>query len=125
MSAGQMLSGYRRVMETLYHPEIYFQRCRENLARWKPPAGMLRPLGMRDLHSGLRALWGQGITGRYRKAYWDFLQWVVRHHPDKLGRAIAQAAAGHHYITYTRNVVVPALIATLPAYAEIEPVPAS
>ena len=125
MSTSQMLSGYRRVLETLYHPEVYFQRCRENLARWKPVAGTLRPLGPRDLVSGLRALWGQGITGRYRKAYWDFLQWVIRHHPDKLGRAIAQAAAGHHYITYTRNVVIPALIESLPAHAEIEPVPAT
>ena len=33
----------------------------------------------------------------------------MRNCPEKLGRAVAQAAAGHHYISYTRNVVVPAL----------------
>jgi len=50
---------------------------------------------------------------------------VIRHHPDKLGRAIAQAAAGHHYITYTRNVVIPALQGLMPAHAEPEPAPAA
>jgi hypothetical protein len=70
----------------------------------------------------LRALWGQGFTGRYRRAYWNFLHWVLRHHPDKIGRAVAQAAAGHHYITYTRNIVIPALLETIPLHAETEPV---
>ena len=104
-----MLAGYRRVLETVYQPEIYFQRCRDNLARWNPVPGSLRPLVTRDLMSAWRAIWTQGIRAPYRRAYWRFLRWVVRHHPAKLGRAIAQAAAGHHYITYTRNVVVPAL----------------
>jgi hypothetical protein len=42
--------------------------------------------------------------------------------PEKLGRAIAQAAAGHHYITYTRSVVVPALLSQLPELAEPRPI---
>jgi radical SAM superfamily enzyme YgiQ (UPF0313 family) len=121
MPAEMMLHGYRRVLETVYHPETYFQRCRENLARWKPAAGCLRPLGPRDFVSGLCALWGQGFTGKYRKAYWQFLDWVIRNHPDKIGRAVAQAAAGHHYITYTRNIVVPAILNKLPTLANAEP----
>jgi len=108
--AAEMLAGYKRVLETLYQPEMFFQRCRENLARWRPAAGSRRPLTLRDLASGCRALWTQGVKQRYRWAYWRFLRWVVHHHPGKLGRAIAQGATGHHYITYTRNVVVPALI---------------
>jgi radical SAM superfamily enzyme YgiQ (UPF0313 family) len=125
MPSAQMLAGYRRVLETLYHPEAYFQRCRQNLARWKPAPGSLRPVRWRDLASAWRAIRGQGITGPYRRAYWRFLRWALRHHPQKLGRAIAQAAAGHHYITYTRNVVVPALMETAPALVEGAPVLAS
>jgi radical SAM superfamily enzyme YgiQ (UPF0313 family) len=114
----QMLTGYRRVLETLYHPEVYFQRCRENLARWTPVAGSVRPGVRRDLACAFRAVWGQGISSHYRRAYWQFLRWVARHHPAKLGRAIAQAAAGHHYITYTRDVVVPALVESAPVLLE-------
>jgi len=108
--AAEMLAGYKRVLETLYQPERFFRRCRENLARWRPAPGAKRPLGLRDLVSGCRAIWTQGIRQRYRWAYWRFLRWVVRHHPAKLARAITQGATGHHYITYTKNVVVPALI---------------
>jgi radical SAM superfamily enzyme YgiQ (UPF0313 family) len=110
MSATQMIRGYRKVMETLYHPEVYFQRCRDNIARWKPLPGSKRKLVWRDLLTAGRAVRGQGLTGSYKRAYWRFLRWVARHHPAKLGRAIAQAAAGHHYITYTQKVVVPALV---------------
>jgi len=121
MPAAQMVAGYRRVLETLYHAEGYFQRCRENLARWKPVPGSPRRLAWRDVASGWRAIRSQGFKGNYRRAYWQFLQWVVRHHPEKISRAIAQAAAGHHYITYTRDVVVPALISTMPTLTEEEP----
>jgi radical SAM superfamily enzyme YgiQ (UPF0313 family) len=109
LPVAEMLAGYRRVLETLYHPEAYFARCRENLARWKPAPGAVRSLVPRDLGSAWRAIRGQGFGGQYKSAYWRFLKWVARHHPDKIGRAIAQAAAGHHYITYTRDVVIPAL----------------
>ena len=121
LPAAQMLAGYRRVLETVYNPEVYFRRCMDNLARWKPVAGSVRPIGQRDLACAVRALWGQGITGRYRGAYWQFLRWVMRNCPEKLGRAIAQGAAGHHYITYTRNVVVPALTQILPDLAKQQP----
>ncbi len=65
---------------------------------------------LRDLADGWRAMRAQGFTGSYRQSYWRFLRWVIRHHPGKLKRAIAQAAAGHHYIAYTRDVVVPDLM---------------
>ena len=118
MPTEQMVAGYLRVLETLYHPETYFRRCRENLTRWKPVAGSRRPMAWHDLRSAARALWTQGVAGRYRGAYWRFLAWVLRHHPAKIGRAMAQAGAGHHYITYTRNVVVPALTESLPLALE-------
>ncbi len=50
-----------------------------------------------------------GIRGRYRAAYWKFLAWVLLRHPTKLPLAFAQACAGHHFITYTRETVLPAL----------------
>jgi radical SAM superfamily enzyme YgiQ (UPF0313 family) len=107
--AEQMVAGYRRVLEHLYSPEEFFRRCRENLERWKPVPGSVRRPQLRDFRNALRAIRGQGFRGSYRRAYWRFLRWVIRHQPQKLARALAQAAAGHHYITYTRQVVVPSL----------------
>jgi radical SAM superfamily enzyme YgiQ (UPF0313 family) len=107
--AEQMVAGYRRVLENLYSPDEFFRRCRENLERWKQVPGSARRPGLRDFRNALRAIRGQGVSGPYKRAYWRFLRWVVRHQPQKMARALAQAAAGHHYITYTRQVVVPSL----------------
>jgi radical SAM superfamily enzyme YgiQ (UPF0313 family) len=110
LPTAEMLAGYRKVLETLYHPEMFFQRCRDHLSRWAPQAGQRRPLRLHDLFSGIRAIWNQGFRQRYRRTYWKFLRWVVRHHPRKLGKAIQTGAVGHHYITYTNKIVVPALL---------------
>lgn len=105
----QILAGYRRVMETIYDPDNYFERCRQNLIRWARPAANPSRISLSELKAGWRALVTQGLQSPYRRAYWRFLRWVVGHHPRKLARAIAQAAVGHHYIVYTRETVLPAL----------------
>ena len=86
-----------------------------------PAPGSSRPTTWRDLMNALRSVRGQGFSGRYIRAYWKHIGWVLRHHPRKLGRALQQAASGHHYITYTRNVVLPALEEAVPGLAMESP----
>ena len=105
----QLLEGYHRVMDALYAPASYFQRCRDNLAHWSGSRAGARSVSLADLRAGLRAMIAQGVRGAYRREYWRFLGWATAHHPRKLATAIRQAAAGHHYITYTRETVLPAL----------------
>lgn len=105
----QLLDGYRRVMETLYSPAAYFDRCRGNLAAWVEKRASRRLISMADLRAAARAVIAQGLRATYRREYWRFLAWTVRNQPAKLARAITQAAVGHHYISYTRETVMPAL----------------
>jgi radical SAM superfamily enzyme YgiQ (UPF0313 family) len=109
LPADQLLEGYHRVMDALYAPANYFQRCRDNLAHWSGERAGARSVSLADLHAGLRAMIAQGFRGAYRREYWRFLGWAAAHHPRKLATAIRHAAAGHHYITYTRETVLPAL----------------
>lgn len=109
LPAGQLLEGYHRVLERLYAPRDYFLRCRDNLSRWNAGRASGRRVSLHELGAGLRALVGQGLRGNYRREYWRFLGWAAARHPRKLAGAIRLAAAGHHYITYTRETVLPAL----------------
>jgi radical SAM superfamily enzyme YgiQ (UPF0313 family) len=109
LPAEQLLEGYHRVMDALYAPASYFQRCRDNLAHRSGNRAGARSVSLADLHAGWRAMIAQGFRGRYRREYWRFLGWAAAHHPHKLATAIRHAAAGHHYITYTRETVLPAL----------------
>ncbi|MCZ6690841.1 MAG: B12-binding domain-containing radical SAM protein [Planctomycetota bacterium] len=105
----QMVSGYRRVLETLYDPSVFFDRCREYLRWYRTPSEVTRPKEAQDVRAVLRAMVAQGLRSPYRREYWRFLRWVLFHCPRQMGRALALAAAGHHYITYTRESVVPGL----------------
>jgi len=107
-----VLEGYARVLETLYTPEVFFERCRIHLADWEERPGLV-PASWADLPVLWRSIWALGIRGPYRRAYWSFLAWVLRHHPSKLGLAISQTCAGHHFITYTHEAAVPNLRAAL------------
>jgi len=104
-----LLRGYKKVLETLYEPSVYFDRCRRNLERWKPTRFGSRPRTLTEYAAGIRSLFRQGRADGYRREYNRFIRWVVTHHPAKLGRALGQAIAGHHYITYTRRTVIPRL----------------
>jgi len=108
-----LLEGYIRVLEALFAPEPYFARCREHLRHWQPPPGPARPAALDELPVVWRSLWRQGVRGPYRRAYWRFLAWVLLSAPAKLPLALAQACAGHHFITYTQSTVVPAMRAHL------------
>ncbi len=109
LPAQELTEGYARVLETLYAPEVYFERCREHLRHWVAPKHGIRAANLDELPVVGRSLWTQGIRGSYRAAYWKFLAWVLLRHPTKFPLAFAQACAGHHFITYTRETVVPAL----------------
>jgi radical SAM superfamily enzyme YgiQ (UPF0313 family) len=103
----ELLAGYTHVLERLYEPEAYFERCREHLRHWQPAPGLARTAAPEELLIVARALWLQGVRSPYRGAWWRFLGWALRHHPRKLPLAVAQACAGHHFITYTRETVAP------------------
>jgi radical SAM superfamily enzyme YgiQ (UPF0313 family) len=109
LPADELLRGYLRVLETLYDPEEYFERCREHLRHYEPAPGPAAPPRGEDLAVVARSLWRQGVRGPYRSAYWRFLAWALRRAPRKLPLALAQACAGHHFLTYTRETAVPRL----------------
>ena len=89
MPADTLLAGYIRVLETLYDPDRFFERCREHLLHWRPAPGLVRTGAPGDLLVVWRSIRAQGIFGSYRRAYWRFLGWVARHTPTKLPVAIA------------------------------------
>jgi radical SAM superfamily enzyme YgiQ (UPF0313 family) len=108
LPARSLIEGYTRVLETLYDPETYFERCREHLAHWRPAPGPARAISLAEVAVLWRSLRTQGLASPYRRAYWRFLAWAARR-PGRLPLALAQACAGHHFITYTRDTVVPSL----------------
>jgi radical SAM superfamily enzyme YgiQ (UPF0313 family) len=104
-----MARGYRWVLQRLYEPNNYLARCLRNVARWRLVKGARRPLNLREVVAGARAMWTQGVLADYRLAYWRYVLSVALRHPRKLPYGLGIAALGHHFITYTRTAVVSSL----------------
>jgi radical SAM superfamily enzyme YgiQ (UPF0313 family) len=104
-----LLRGYRRTLATLYEPERYLGRVRALMGHRPPLARRGGWLGPRELVAGARAIAAQGLLGSYRRAYWRFLREIWRSDRSRTAEAILRAAAGHHFIEYTRRDALPCL----------------
>lgn len=107
MTQLDLVRGYRRVLETLYRPENYFDRARRAIEDWKP--GPARRTNRRELGAVPRSFIKQGVWSPYRREYWKFMLWVKLNRPDALARAFAMAISYAHFHYYTNGVVVPRL----------------
>lgn len=104
-----LLRGYRKILQTIYEPRQYLDRVRA-MMRHRP--GMIARHGWIEpakLLAGARAIAAQGFFGSYRRDYWRFLAEVWRWNRSRMAEAIMRAAAGHHFIEYTRRIVIPRL----------------
>ncbi len=119
MPTKALLNGYMSVLTQLYSPKSYFGRCKENI-RVQVLRRRARVLARREIFAALVSVIRQGILGSYRGPYWRFIIWTLMRHPRKLGTAISQAAVGHHFMTYTRNTVIPSLQARIRREVEAE-----
>jgi radical SAM superfamily enzyme YgiQ (UPF0313 family) len=91
-----LLENYRRLMQRLYEPGVYYQRIRTFLAAHRV-RGPREALTWRDVTALLRSLWVMGVVHRGRRAYWRLLAGTLVRRPRQLGVAVTLAIMGHHY----------------------------
>jgi hypothetical protein len=117
LPAPVLLAGFRRALEGLYNPPAYFARVKQMLRlRRRLPRrhGMTLSVALQ----AVRAIVAQGLLAPYRRDYWRFLADIWRWDRSLLSDALRQAAKGHHFFVFTREVVAPRLEASLRAPAE-------
>lgn len=89
-------SGYRRIMDTIYSPETYYQRVKQFLSDYQPPATPAH-FGWAQFTTLLRSMWGLGVVGRGRLHYWRLLGWTVTRRPQHFALAVRLWIYGHHF----------------------------
>ncbi|MFP4066640.1 MAG: B12-binding domain-containing radical SAM protein [Spirochaetaceae bacterium] len=99
--------GYRRVLETIYSPRRYFNRCLRLLDQL--PRSVRREhrsrrprIKRRDAATALRSLVRQTCS-RYGHYYLAFIARALLRRPDQIVRIFTSAIQGHHYMTVTRR----------------------
>ena len=95
MDPQTLLTGYERLLRSIYSPRAYYRRTRTFLREFGS-GGRRSRLRRSELVAFLRSLYRLGLFGRERLQYWNLLAWTALRRPHLLGVAINLAIVGHH-----------------------------
>lgn len=96
MDKNLLLSGYRRVVTTLYSPKYFYRRVYNFLRDFKGPSAnpKLKPVNVMAL---LKSIVRLGILGRERFYYWRLFFWALIRRPRLFPLAIRYTIYGYHF----------------------------
>lgn len=98
MDREMLLSGYRRLVKTIYEPRAYYERVRVFLANYNPKkkGGQFQLI---QIYACFMALWHLGIKDNTsaKGLFWSLLFHVLKTKPKLLGHAVVFSVYGLHF----------------------------
>ncbi len=104
MDAGQLRTGYKRVLAEVYRPRRYFARCLGLILRMKPHQASVRRIRLIELRAFFYSLFRQTFS-RYSLVYWSYLLRALSRRPFMAAEIVTMAVKGHHFFTITQNLL--------------------
>jgi radical SAM superfamily enzyme YgiQ (UPF0313 family) len=97
MNPELLMSGYLRVVDTIYSPKHYYARVREFLRVYQPVKSKKVRLRWSYTKAGIKSVVRLGIIGRERYQYWKLFFWSLLFRPRLLPMAITFSIYGFHF----------------------------
>jgi len=98
MDAAKLISGYERIMKTIYKPREYYQRALDSLKRTAHETAEPTPYNLLDEIKALfRLVLKLGVIDSERKEFWRFFIQALRNHHDRMTESLRLAAMGYHF----------------------------
>ena len=104
MDTGALVSGYRRILDTIYSPRNYYQRVIRLLREY-------RPLHLKKFHlqpgyigALCKSVLFLGVLGRERLYFWKLFFWSLARRPRLFPLAITYAVYGFHFRMVAENI---------------------
>jgi hypothetical protein len=96
MDRTKLIEGYRWAMNSVYSPEMYYNRVLAFLRAYRPKARFC--LEKNDLLTFVRSLWYLGVVdNKSRNYYWKLMRNAVSNYHDSFGDVITMAIYGYHF----------------------------
>lgn len=96
MDRAKIIEGYRWVMNSVYSPDMYYNRILEFLKTYRPKARTC--FENNDVLTFMRSLWYLGIVDhKSRNYYWKLMKKAVSSSRDAFGEVMAMAIYGYHF----------------------------
>jgi radical SAM superfamily enzyme YgiQ (UPF0313 family) len=97
MPREELVTGYQKIIRTIYAPEYYYQRIKEFLKEYRPVPKKSIRITFADISALFKSIWLIGIFGKERSHYWRLLGWSVFRRPQAFSLAITYAIYGFHF----------------------------
>ncbi len=95
MDRETLVSGYQRIVQTIYSPRVYYERVRVFLSEHQH-RGTRRRLSRAELGAFFKSIYHLGIRGVERVQYWKLFFWALFHRPRLFPLAIRFSIYGFH-----------------------------
>lgn len=94
-----LLEGYRKILDTIYHPKFYYKRIITYLGEYEGLAKGSKFSVKLMILAITRSFWQMGVIDSGNFYFWKMIFWTMLHKPKLISEAITQSIYGHHYRT--------------------------
>lgn len=96
MDRAKVIEGYRWVMNSVYSPEMFYNRMLAFLRTYRPRAKTY--IENSDLRAFVRSMWYLGIADHNsRNYYWKLMRKAVSDYRESFGDVVTMAVWGYHF----------------------------
>ena len=104
MDRQTLIDGYKRILQTIYSPEEYYERVRASLRNTFSSGYSPAKAFKKEYVIGFfRVLFRLGMFDSKRKEFWQFLSRVYSERRDLIGDAVVLAVMGYHFRKITEQ----------------------
>ena len=102
MGMEKLLTGYNRVIQTIYSQPHYCERILTLFKNCPLPKTRRFHLHLPEFYALIRSIWHIGIWNRQRRYFWKLIIWSIRH-PQYLHLAVSLSIYGYHFRQVVAN----------------------
>jgi radical SAM superfamily enzyme YgiQ (UPF0313 family) len=92
-----LISGYKKILNTVYSPRHYYERVKTFLREYMPPKKKIFRFNMNYCYALCKSMFMLGIIGKERFHYWRLFFWSIFRRPKLFPMAITFSIYGFHF----------------------------
>jgi hypothetical protein len=104
MKYQNLISGYKKVLESIYSQKEYYLRVKTFLQEYHSPFKRSGRLTWRDIKALFKSLWILGVLEKGKRYYWKLFFLGLFRYPRQFPLAITMAIYGFHFRKVVKTV---------------------